>query len=81
MLLAFSKTNDGDVYRELEIGQTTIITKAMRNCRQEEGLLELLCIKSRQLEEGRMGQRKETSRNKNYYAHLMSAVLTCISLE
>lgn len=62
MLLPFSKTNDGKVYRELEIEQTT---KVMRNLREKEGCLELLCIKSRQLEVQRMRQKKEKSRNKN----------------
>lgn len=51
MLLPFSKTSDGEVYRELELGQTT---KVMRNLREKEGCLELLYIKSRQLEVQRM---------------------------
>lgn len=62
MLLPFSKTNDGEVYRELELGQTT---KVMRNLREKEGCLELLYIKSRQLEVQRMRQIKEKSRNKS----------------
>lgn len=62
MLLPFSKTSDGEVYRELELGQTT---KVMRNLREKEGCLELLYIKSRQLEVQRMRQIKEKSRNKS----------------
>lgn len=60
MLLPSSKINDGEVYRELEIGQTT---KVMKNLREKEGCLELQYIKSRQLEVQRMRQKKEKSRN------------------
>lgn len=57
MLLPFSKTNDGEVYRELELGQTT---KVMRNLREKEGCLELLYIKSRQFG----GTKNETDKRK-----------------
>jgi hypothetical protein len=41
------KSNDGEVYRELEKEQITITAKATRSRREKEGCLELLYINSR----------------------------------